>query len=124
MHHGKKHGPILVVEDHDDIRAYLEFLLRREGFEVITAADGAEALGLLRAGDVPCLVLLDLLLPTMSGFEFREEQVRDASLASVPVVAVSSDGSLRRRILDLGAVDFLEKPVLHDALLETVHRYC
>jgi CheY-like chemotaxis protein len=120
----KLHGPILVVEDHDDIRDYLAYLLRRNGYEVRTASDGLQALAALRASELPCLVLLDLLLPTMDGFQFRHEQVRDAGLASIPVVALSSDGSLRSRIMALGVAEFLEKPVLQEKLLETIDRFC
>ncbi|HZR79924.1 MAG TPA: response regulator [Candidatus Binatia bacterium] len=121
---GKGHGPILVVEDHEDIRDYLAFLIRHEGYEVVTAADGQEALDYLRRGEPPCVVLLDLLLPIKSGFDFREEQMQDTVLAAIPVVALSSDDTLRARARAVGISHFLEKPVLREKLLETLDRFC
>ena len=71
---------VMLVEDDVDIRADLSALLCSEGFEVVCAADGAEALAHLRAGARPAVILLDLMMPLMNGWEFRAEQLRDPSL--------------------------------------------
>ncbi len=69
--------PILVVDDDIAVRRSLEWLLEGMGFRVVTAADGAEALGKLRKGLAPCLIVLDLAMQGMDGFEFRKAQMRD-----------------------------------------------
>jgi DNA-binding response OmpR family regulator len=122
-------GNVLIVEDDRDIRDLLTAMLTREGFHAIGAEDGLEALHLLRtlrhrAPDVPCLVLLDLAMPRLSGNEFRRAQLADPIVASVPVAVVSGADDLERRAQALGAVATIAKPVDSDALLEVVRRYC
>jgi len=77
-------APVLVVEDDRDVRESLVAVLEDAGYRVMSAADGRAALDLLRAGPRPAVILLDLMMPVMDGFEFRAEQVRDPSLADVP----------------------------------------
>src|SRR5262245_43368027 len=84
---------VLVVADSIDTRDSLAFLLRRVGgYQVSTAADGQEALDRLRAGPRPGLILLDLLMPAMDGWEFCRRLRQDPALASIPVVVVSGVG--------------------------------
>jgi len=82
--------PVLVIEDNTEVRQALVALLEAEGYSVIEAVDGVSALRLLRAGEVrPCLIVLDLMMPRMSGWDFRMEQSRDRRFAAIPVVVVS-----------------------------------
>src|SRR6266487_913073 len=84
--------PVLVIEDNSEVRQALVALLEAEGYHVAEAVDGVSALRLLRAGEVrPCLIVLDLMMPRMSGWDFRMEQSRDRRFAAIPVVVVSAD---------------------------------
>ncbi|HEY2386286.1 MAG TPA: response regulator [Candidatus Binatia bacterium] len=121
-----RHAPpcVLVVEDNPDARAAFEALLQQKGFGVVTAGDGQEALDVLRGGLRPRLILLDLMMPRKDGWQFREEQIADPSLADVPVVVLSGAGQLDRHSKRLDVKDYLEKPVDVERLLEVVSRYC
>src|SRR5262245_42774882 len=86
-------GEIFIVDDDRDTRNALAELLEAEGFAVDGAANGREALARLRSRDAhPAVILLDLMMPGMDGWDFRSEQMRDPELASVPVVIVSASG--------------------------------
>ena len=78
----------------------------------------------LRHPPLPDLILLDLMMPVMNGWEFRERQIQDPSLKSIPVVVVSSDARLHQKAAAFGATDYLVKPVDFDDLLQAVQRYC
>src|SRR5213080_1569823 len=122
-------GNILIVEDDAATREMLANLLSTEGFHAVSAEDGLEALHLLRtvrhrAPNTPCLVLLDLKMPRLSGNEFRRAQLGDPTVASVPVAVMSGAADLQKRAEALGAVAVLAKPIDFDALLEVVRRYC
>ena len=117
---GKK--TILVIDDDQDIRDTLSELLRDEGYEVLRAAHGAEALGALRAGSRAHLILLDLMMPVMDGWKFREEQRKDPSLATIPVVVISATGK-DDKVSTLGAAQFLKKPIHLEQLLDAVERH-
>jgi CheY-like chemotaxis protein len=114
------HKNILVVDDDVDIRDAITVVLQGEGYRVASAANGRDALDYLHRSAPPDLVLLDLMMPVMDGWQFRREQKRDPALASIPVVVISSAAST----LSLGVADFLQKPVAFDQLLNTVRRYC
>src|SRR5437868_10288205 len=90
-------GPVLVVEDDPATRDALVVLLRHEGYPAECVNDGQEALARLRGGRPPSLVLLDLMLPVMDGFEFRVQQLQDPTLARIPVIVVSGGGDLARK---------------------------
>jgi len=116
---------ILVVEDDPDIRFGLAVLLEDEGYEVLTAANGREALARLHTLSVlPSLILLDLMMPDMDGWEFRAEQRRDAVLATIPVIILSAAGDLAARTTKLGAVGVMQKPVQVSDLLKAIKRHC
>jgi CheY-like chemotaxis protein len=120
---------ILIVEDDPDTRDMLATLLDTEGFHAVTAEDGLEALHLLRTvrrgePDVPCLVLLDLKMPRLSGGEFRRAQLGDPAVANVPVVVMSGATDAEQRARALGAVATIGKPIDVDVLLSMVRRYC
>ncbi|WP_437907639.1 response regulator [Sorangium sp. So ce327] len=120
----EKTGRILVVEDDLDIRSILTQLLVFEGYDVEEAADGAEALALLRRDAPPALILLDLMMPVMDGWQLRAELQRDPSLASIPVVIVSADVRVEQEASRLRVAGLLKKPLQIEPLLELVHRIC
>lgn len=116
------HCPILIVEDDADLREMMAQLLTLEGFHTTTVANGREALEYLSRGDRPEVILLDLMMPVMDGWEFRRQQEADPSLAGVPVIVLSAlDQS---RASDVHATHFLKKPLDFDRLLDLVRRYC
>src|SRR2546423_11244266 len=104
-------GYILVVEDDLDIREALTQILQEEGYAVRAAANGRDALDAASDGSVPSLILLDLMMPVMNGWEFRAEQLKDARLANVPVLIISADPHLRAKLETLGDAGVLQKPI-------------
>jgi CheY-like chemotaxis protein len=80
---------VLIVEDDNDVREMMDLLLTSIGYRTVTAPNGAVALDRLRQ-DRPCMVLLDLMMPVMTGWEFRERQLADPQLASIPVLCMSA----------------------------------
>jgi len=122
-------GNVLIVEDDPDVREMLAVLLAAEGFHAVSAEDGLEALHLLRAvrhraPQIPCLILLDLMMPRLSGNEFRRAQLGDPTVAAVPVAVMSGAVDLEKRAQALGAVATLPKPIDCEMLLTVVRRYC
>lgn len=113
-------GPILVVEDDPDVRDALVVLLEDEGYATESVSDGHEALVRLRESSPPSLVLLDLMLPVMDGFEFRVQQLQDPSVADIPVIVFSGGGDLTRKVEPLRVDACLAKPLDLQALLELV----
>ena len=117
-------APILVVEDNADVRDAWEALLEGEGYRVVSAASGREALRWLRSSKVmPALILLDLIMPGMNGWDFRAEQSQDETLASIPVIVVSAD-PLATLAKNAGVAAVLGKPTQSDALLAAVRLHC
>jgi CheY-like chemotaxis protein len=113
---------VFVVEDDLDTREMLCRFLELEGYSVESAANGRQALDRLRSGAGACVIVLDLMMPVMDGWQFRREQVRHAELAKIPVIVVSAAG--RDRIARIDANAILSKPVDLDELLERVSSYC
>ncbi len=115
--------PILIVEDDPDIREGLAQVLEGAGYPVLEAADGAEGLALLRSGAQPALILLDLMMPVMDGWDFRRAQRKDPALAAIPVVVVSGVADVREESALLEPDDYMVKPVRANALLAVVARH-
>jgi CheY-like chemotaxis protein len=113
---------VFVIEDDVDTRDMLKRFLELEGFQVEMAANGQQALERLHAGMQPCVILLDLMMPVMDGWQFRQQQARDRELAEIPVIVVSAAG--RNRMTDIDADAYLTKPVDLDQLLDRVNQYC
>ncbi len=111
---------ILVVEDDPDALEALGDLLESHGYAVTSARHGAEALDLLGRLPLPRLIVLDLLMPTMDGWEFRRRQKNDPRIAHIPVVVVSASSAAKPIEADI----VLRKPVDIDRLLETIASYC
>ena len=116
------HCPILIVEDDADLREMMAQLLTLEGYRAETVANGRDALEYLSQGDRPDLILLDLMMPIMDGWEFRRRQREDPNLATVPVVVLSALD--QTRAADLGGTAFLKKPLDFDRLLQLVRQHC
>ncbi|HVY47095.1 MAG TPA: response regulator [Minicystis sp.] len=115
---------VLIVEDDRDIRQAFAQTLAEEGYASAQARHGREALDMLRRGTAPRLILLDLMMPVMDGWQFRAEQRGDPDLATIPVVVVSADASAEDRLVTMGVAGFLRKPVMFDDLMATVRRFC
>ena len=123
MRQATAHCPVLIVEDDADLREMMAQLLSLEGFQAATVANGSEALQYLHNGHVkPDVILLDLMMPVMDGWEFRRKQQADPAFADVPVIVLSAlDQS---RAADVQAEAFLKKPLDFDRLLQLVRQYC
>jgi signal transduction histidine kinase len=111
---------LLVIEDDADIRDALDGLLSMEGFRVAGCSNGHEALEWLRTSPKPDLILLDLMMPVMDGWQFRVAQKDDPQFASIPVLALSADSTAKAAAIDAEA--YLKKPVDYDTLIETIDR--
>lgn len=112
---------LLVIEDEKDIREVLRSALELEGYRTFTASNGQEGLQALERLPRPCLILLDMMMPVMNGWEFLKALKESDVLATIPVVVVSAAGERAR---DSKANGFIKKPIDLDLLLELVKRYC
>jgi CheY-like chemotaxis protein len=116
--HPKK-TDILVIDDDTDLLDVTRFVLENEGFGVETARSGEDALEMLRAGERPGLVLLDLMMPVMNGWEFLEEVAKLPALKAIPIVVLTA--SETREVP--GAVEVQRKPINLGSLIEMVERH-
>ena len=108
--------PVLVVEDDPDLREMMEQMLHLEGFATLTAPNGLEALNLLNGGAPVKVILLDLMMPVMDGWEFRRRQLADPKLAGIPVVVMSAvDGD---RLREIGPIAAFRKPLPFGRMIE------
>ena len=117
---------ILVVEDDDLILESLQMILEGEGYNVVAAKNGREALDALRSKvEYPCLILLDLFMPIMDGWQFLDEiRGKDFGvLTSIPIVITSAAGDYAKETAKL-VEGFIRKPIDLKLLLHTVERYC
>ena len=108
---------VLVTDDDEDIRDTVALVLEDAGYRVIVARDGAEALSLARVRR-PALIILDLMMPTMDGLEFREHQLRDPALADIPVLLFTA--GMHDPARTPGIAGFIAKPVRLSDLLDAV----
>jgi CheY-like chemotaxis protein len=116
---------VLVVDDDPDIRESLETVLGIHGHPVATAADGTEAIEVLRRQPgPPCLILLDLMMPGMNGFELRAELEADPSFSHIPIIIITGAGVLVDDKASSLRAEVLRKPFDLKALLSTVKRFC
>jgi len=115
---------ILLVEDDQDLHEAMAIILDAEGYRVIGARDGQEAIDRLREGARPSVVLLDLQLPGKDGRQFRAEQLADPRFAAIPVIAYSGDARVAETARALDVRHWFRKPVEFGALLEAIARYC
>jgi CheY-like chemotaxis protein len=118
----KESHKILVVDDDADIREVLSEVLIESGHEVVTASNGLEALQILRDGWLPCMVLLDLMMPVMDGYLFLEQAKRDPALASIPVTVVPAGRQVDVDRLEGATV--VGKPIRLPALMSLIEKNC
>jgi len=122
MARGVSQCPVLIVEDDEDLREMMAQLLTLEGFQTAAVANGREALDYLHQATRPDVILLDLMMPIMDGWEFRRRQQADPVLAPVPVIVLSALD--QARAANLNATAFLKKPLDFDRLLTLVRSHC
>jgi two-component system response regulator CpxR len=116
-HTMERSGTVMVVDDDEAIREALSDLLEDEGYEVVCVKNGKEALEALGSMPHPGVLLLDLMMPVMSGWEVLEVMQEDVLLADIPVVVVSA-------MCAPGAREFIQKPIDLSQLLDVVHKFC
>jgi CheY-like chemotaxis protein len=116
---------ILVVEDDRDIRKNMQRLLEVEGYTVQCAENGQVALDFLKGADVlPQLIILDLMMPIMDGFQFREVQLENPRLKTIPVAVMTADGHIVEKKARVRAEVAVRKPVDIETILKIAEQYC
>jgi len=126
MNDSRQRKTVMIVEDDDATRDALATLLEDENYRVLQACNGAEALQILNNADPGAcqMIFLDLMMPVMNGWDFRQQQRRTSTLASIPVVLMSAGAQLAIASEDLDAAAYVSKPVVIDDLLAIVRRHC
>ena len=112
-------GTLLIVDDEADLRESLQEYLEDQGYRVLTATNGQEALEVMSGDALPCVVILDLIMPVMNGRELHDRMQQDARLAAVPVIVSTSDPSRAP-----AGVPILRKPYDLRRLLAAVQTHC
>lgn len=119
------HKSVMIVEDDRDIRDAMRDALSLLGYNVTLAENGEVALDKLRnANDTPCVILLDLMMPVMDGWEFRRHQAADPRLKDIPIVVISADGRAKKKAQSLAVPQALVKPIEFDDLVQIAKVYC
>ena len=108
---------ILIVEDDELIRRAMQMVLEWEGYQVSCVNNGQEALDSLRSGEHPALIVLDIMMPVLDGQQFRHEQLRDPSLAAIPVIVVSAASFAEV----VNAAHHVRKPFEVQELIDAIH---
>ena len=116
---------ILLVEDDESIRTDLSALLEMEGFKVYAAENGQAAVKLLESAPLnPSLILLDIMMPVMDGWQFREAQLQMHEASSIPVIVMTADGHASEKATRMNAQGFIQKPIHSiDSFLKTIQRF-
>ncbi|WPU63764.1 response regulator [Peredibacter starrii] len=112
---------ILIVDDDPNIREALKEYLEFEGYEVRVAGNGQEALALLKINEKPCLILLDLMMPVMNGWEFARAAALDAGISQIPIVVTSA---FIDKVEDIKARGLLSKPLDMEQLMGLANECC
>src|SRR5262245_12172367 len=116
---------ILIVDDDPDTGEAMSEVLAHKGFKVALAADGQRALEALRSADpLPDVILLDLMMPVMNGWQFRRAQLEDPQLASVPVIVVTASAASDHKLSQLKPAALLHKPVDAGTLVKKINSIC
>ena len=115
---------ILIVEDDAALRETLSQILSDEGYDLLTARDGLEAVNCLKKGKRPDVILLDLSMPVVNGWEFRMFQKRDPELAPIPVILITAGGYSREEVAWLEPSALIPKPVDLPHLLSAIRKFC
>ena len=115
---------VLVIEDHEDLREGIRIALMLNGYTVEVAVNGRDALSKLYAGLRPRLILLDLMMPVMNGFEFREAQLADRDLASIPLIVYSGVTDPMDTAQQLHADAYMHKPTDVEQMAALARQFC
>ena len=115
---------VLVVDDDPDMRDSLCTLLEMEGYRAVGAANGKEALDYLQGASPPCVIILDLMMPVMTGAEFRKRQLADPTLARVPTLVLSAMAASFQKTEVADAAGYLVKPLEPEEFTRTVRQFC
>ena len=115
---------ILIVDDDLELREALAQVLSDEGYELFGARDGLEAVNWLKKGNRPDVILLDLSMPVVNGWEFRMFQKRDPDLATIPVILITAGGYTREEVAWLEPAALIPKPLDLTLLLSVIRRFC
>jgi CheY-like chemotaxis protein len=115
---------VLVIDDFAETREAIVSMLHAKGFEAVGAASGPTALDYFQAGMRPCVVLLDVRMPEMDGWQVWERMKAHAELARTPVVILSANNADDKRARAVGIREFLRKPVEGRVLVDAVEKYC
>ena len=115
---------VLIVDDDADLREAMVVLLELEKFEAVAVPSAEEALALFALGYRPCLILLDVHMPEMDGWQLWEHMQANDELARLSVVVLSSDHADQARARRVGIRQILSKPIRNAALIEAVDRHC
>jgi CheY-like chemotaxis protein len=115
---------ILIVEDDTALREALTQVLSDEGYDLLSARDGLEAVNCLKRGHRPDVILLDLSMPVVNGWEFRMFQKREPEVADIPVILITAGGYSRDEVAWLEPSALIHKPLNLPHLLEVVRRHC
>lgn len=117
----KKH--ILIIEDDEVILSLLKELLESENYYISTADNGEMAFVVLaKEKSKPDLILLDLMMPVMNGFQFMKKQSEDPELKNIPVVVMSADSQIKEKLRNTTAITFFRKPVKIATIIEIIER--
>lgn len=114
-------GTVLIVEDDKDLREVVSETLTEEGYTVHQATNGLQAMGMLKEGLRPCIVLLDLMMPIMDGWAFRKMQLKDEGIRDIPVIAITASPEAAAEYID---APMLRKPMNARTLLNMVAAHC
>ena len=112
---------ILIVEDDDSIRETLQSVLELEGHDVLAAENGQVGLELLKNNPKPCLILLDLMMPVMNGWDFAAALEKDNSLSTIPVIIISA---YNEKAIHIKSKAILKKPVDINTLYGAIKEWC
>lgn len=115
---------VLVVDDDPAIREVTREIIASAGYHADTASGAVEALERLRAGDIPCLVLLDLRMPGMSGAAFLEEVARMDHVVDMPILIFSAYHDVMPQVEGARVIGRLDKPYVGDELVRAVSEWC
>jgi CheY-like chemotaxis protein len=116
---------VMIVEDDRDVRETMAEILTDAAYQPLLASNGKEALEHLRtAATKPCVILLDIMMPVMNGWEFRAQQRNEEALNAIPVVVITAHADASRAAAEMEAAGFLRKPVKLESLLASVSRFC
>jgi CheY-like chemotaxis protein len=115
--------PLMVIDDDDDLRTALDLIMTAQGYRVAAFGDARRALTALASGPTPFLILLDLMMAGMSGWEFRAAQLQNPAISGIPVVVLTAANTLTDGIHTLSGVEVIGKPFALDTLLALVERY-